>query len=601
MALPTPVYNMTINFKNNFWGYFKFYYSILRNKLVFYLLLSMCVSFLDSIGLTMFLPLLQIASGDSGVEHASGGLRYFSNILEFFGLSQSITGVLVILVVVFLLKGVVKYIQMRYKAKIQYLFIKKIRYILLDDLQNLTYKGYLKLDAGTIQNTLIAEVQRLYQTMNYYFYAAQYVVMLLTYVLFAVLADWKFASLVMLGAGLTSIFYKRIYKLTKKASVQSSLKGNDFNSYLIQAVTYFKYLKVTYTFPLYTKKLKSVVEKTETLNRKMGNLGAISNAFREPIIVVVIAVVIFIQIKYMGNNMSSVLVSLLLFYRALTYLMLVQQFWQIFMQNIGSMELISSLSVKMQKNAETTAGLSYNGFTGRISFSNVSFNYGNTIILNNLSLDIEKNKMVALIGESGSGKSTAANILSSLLQPNNGEVVIDNIPLLKYDKNLYRKSVGYISQEPVVFNDTIFNNVTLWSEPTPENIKRFWEVIKLASADRFILELEEKENTILGDNGLFISGGQKQRISIARELYKNVEILILDEATSALDNETEKVIQENIESLHGKYTILIIAHRLSTIKKSDMIYILSKGSVLDNGTYNDLITRSNIFNKMVNA
>src|SRR5690606_17764987 len=154
---------------------------------------------------------------------------------------------------------------------------------------------------------------------------------------------------------------------------------------------------------------------------------------------------------------------------------------------------------------------------------------------------IPKNTTIALIGESGSGKTTLANLIAGLIEPNKGEMLIDGVRINTLNLNSYRSQIGYISQEPVIFSDDIFNNITFWAERTPENEERFWEVVKLASLEDFIQSQSKQELTLLGDNGILISGGQKQRISIARELYKNAEILIFDEATSALDSETEKV------------------------------------------------------------
>ena len=163
----------------------------------------------------------------------------------------------------------------------------------------------------------------------------------------------------------------------------------------------------------------------------------------------------------------------------------------------------------------------------------------------------------------------------------------------------YQKRIGYIAQEPVVFSDTIFNNITFWDSPNEENIKRFQKAIEQASIKKFIEELPEKENTLLGNNGINLSGGQKQRISIARELYKEIDILILDEATSALDSETEREIQENIDKLKGNYTIVIIAHRLSTIKSADVICLMDQGRLSDQGNFDELIIKSDKFKRMV--
>src|SRR5690554_5091930 len=210
-----------------------------------------------------------------------------------------------------------------------------------------------------------------------------------------------------------------------------------------------------------------------------------------------------------------------------------------------------------------------------------------------------KNQSVAFVGESGSGKTTLVNLISGLLKPNKGQVKIDGTNLDELKKSSYQSRIGYIAQEPVIFNDTIFNNVTFWAEPTEENKTKFYEAITKASIAEFIGTLKNKENTLLGNNGINLSGGQKQRISIARELYKDIDILILDEATSALDSETEKEIQTNIDALKGNYTILIIAHRLSTIKNTDMVYLMDKGKIVGQGNFAQLAQNSERFRKMV--
>jgi subfamily B ATP-binding cassette protein MsbA len=191
------------------------------------------------------------------------------------------------------------------------------------------------------------------------------------------------------------------------------------------------------------------------------------------------------------------------------------------------------------------------------------------------------------------------NLIIGLLEPTSGQILINGTERSLFDKATYRRRFGYITQEPVIFNDNIFNNVTFWDEKTPENLARFREAIRLANIESFVESLPEKEETKLGDNGMLVSGGQKQRISIARELYKEVDVLILDEATSALDSETERSIQENIENLRGKYTIIIVAHRLSTVKKADKILVLNGGNVEGEGSFEELVDRNSLFKRMV--
>src|SRR5690606_30822275 len=250
------------------------------------LFLCVLVSFLDGIGLAMFMPLLQMV-GDSEVDGSTvsmGNLKFITDSMEAIGLSLSLNSVLIFLILLFFLKGLMKLFQGYYLVKLRHQFMSTVRNGLVTDLNNLSYKGFLKLDAGKIQNTLIAEVQRLFQTMNHYFNASQSGVMILTYVILAFLANYQFAILVAIGAGLSNFLYKRIYHLTKNASIAFSRSGNDFNSYLLQAIQYFKYLKSTNYFTKYSVRSRQVIKESEQLNSKMGFYSAISLSIREPII-----------------------------------------------------------------------------------------------------------------------------------------------------------------------------------------------------------------------------------------------------------------------------------------------------------------------------
>ena len=233
------------------------------------------------------------------------------------------------------------------------------------------------------------------------------------------------------------------------------------------------------------------------------------------------------------------------------------------------------------------------------AIQNLSWDIQMKKVIDNISLSIKEKQTIALVGESGAGKTTLANIICGLTTPDAGNLLINNQIIKESQLNSYRSKIGYITQEAAIFNDTIFNNVTFWAKKDEASVTRFWKCIELVSLTNFIHTLDEKENTYLGNNGVLVSGGQKQRISIARELYKNIELLIMDEATSALDSETESYIKENIENLQGQYTMVIIAHRLSTIKHADCIYLIENGRIKNYGNYNELILTSKKFKKMV--
>ena len=279
----------------------------------------------------------------------------------------------------------------------------------------------------------------------------------------------------------------------------------------------------------------------------------------------------------------------------------VQLSWNGFLKYVGSIKNLEEFQNSLAKENEKLDGFNFENIDDSIDLKNISFYYSEkSKIINNLNYTIKKNTTTAIVGKSGSGKTTLVNIIAGLLEPVSGEVLIDGTGLNQYNRNSYRRKIGFISQETVVFNDTLFNNITFWDEKSQENKNRFLAVIQKVDLSGFLNNSELKEDTVLGDNGVMMSGGQRQRLSIARELYKQNEILILDEATSSLDSETEKLIQESIDYIKGSVTILIIAHRLSTIKSADTILVLKNGVIESSGCFAELMRNSKSFEKMVN-
>jgi len=239
-------------------------------------------------------------------------------------------------------------------------------------------------------------------------------------------------------------------------------------------------------------------------------------------------------------------------------------------------------------------------FSDSMVLSDTFVSYNENNVLTDISITIPKNNMIALVGPSGSGKTTLVAVLTGLIPPDKGEFRIDNHLLSEYDLADFRSKIGYVSQDPVIFNDSIFNNVTLWDAKTELSLQKFNSVCRLTHLDEMINNLDKKEDSGTGDFGITLSGGQKQRISIARELYRDVELLVFDEATSSLDAITEQIIRENIQSIRGKVTIILIAHRLSTIRFADRIYFIEGGRITASGTYDELMQTSPDFLKMVN-
>lgn len=590
------------NFISKYFKYFSFFYEYLGAKLFVLIGFSLLVGILDGIGLALFIPVFQMAADGFTQENrdALGNLDFLMDWIEALGFGLNLNVILTVMVVLFLVKSVLKFYDGVWKTTLQMEFVKKLRYEMVDGLGGMSYKNFVNLDAGKIQNTLSGEVFKVTYSFLTYFSTIQFVVLLSVYVTLALLSNFQFAILVGIGGFLSNFLFKMIFKFTEKASVGVTAYNHEFQSYLIQAVHNFKYLKATDYFSKYKLKLKAIIDSIEFEQRKIGVYNSLLASTREPIVLIIVVIVILVQVNYMGGQMATILASLLFFYRALNYLISLQTSWQGFVAHYGGIVAAMELMDEFRSLKEPLGTNPSPEKISAIQIQDLNFSYKPEIpILKNVNLDIEPLKTIALVGGSGSGKTTMVNLIIGLLEPTSGKININSQDRNLIERSSYRRRFGYITQEPVIFNDDIFNNVTFWDEKTPENISRFNEAIRLANIETFVADLPLKESTKLGDNGMLVSGGQKQRISIARELYKNVDVLILDEATSALDSETERSIQENIDNLRGKYTIIIVAHRLSTVKKADQILVLEAGNIVGEGSFNSLAESSKLFKRMV--
>lgn len=588
--------------KRNFSSFF-FFYQFLRYRIFFALLFSLLVGVLDGFGLAMFLPLMQKVDG--GAESASyeadgmGGLSFIVTGMEKVGLPFTLTGVLVMMLVFFMLKGFFRFLEGYNRVMNQRYFIKRLRFSNIDLLAGYSYKAFVLSDSGRIQNTFSAEVERVVTAYRSYFSSIQFGVLVFVYIVMAFMANPQFTLMVAIGGGLTNFIYKRIYATTKKLSRELTKKNHGFQGLLIQKVAFFKYLKATGYLPLYGKKLKLTILQIERHARKMGMLSSALQSLREPVVIAVVISVIMLQVNVMHQPLGQIVLSLLFFYRSLSFLMAVQNHWNTFLGVSGSLENMNEFARELKRDQDKQGKDKFGRFASKVSVQHVDFNYGNTPILRDVSFDINRNETVALVGESGSGKTTLMNLLAGLMLPDGGQIKLDDHAMASLDRGTFQRRIGYITQDPVIFNDTVFNNVTLWASPTPEHIARFYAVLKQAAIYDFVMEMPQKEASLLGNNGIMVSGGQKQRLSIARELYKQVDFLFFDEATSALDSETERAIQQNIDQLKGQYTMVMIAHRLSTVKNADKVILLSKGRIEAVGSFEELSERSGTFKRMV--
>ncbi len=583
----------------NIFSSFRFFYAYLANSVFLVFFFSFCVAILDGLGLSMFLPLLNMVSDKGSKKVDSSFFQILETLYGYIDVNVNLNVVLVTMVIFFVLKGAFFFIYSFYNVKLLELFSSKLRIQTLDAINSMAYEEFALTSIGRIQNGLTGEIDRIVLAFVSYFGSMQQLAMVVVYAVFAFFTDFRFALFVVLGSVLTNFLFKHLYNYTKNISKNMSYFFDVYEGKIIQHIQNFKYIKSTGYLDLFTSKLKESIFEIQKSRTELGVINSIMVAIREPILVLVIACVIFVMTTFLGSSLSLILMSLLFFYRALSSLTILQTNWNQFLMVSGSMNNIQDFLNHMAGKKERKGFKEITRFKDSIRLTDVTFFYGDTLILDKINLHIFKNKSIAFVGESGSGKSTLVNILAGLLKSHQGQMLVDDLHFEDLVKETYQKRIGYITQEPVIFNDTIFNNVTLWAERNKVNYERFTKAIQNASISNYIDSLPDNDSTVLGHSGISLSGGQRQRLSIARELYKDIDILIMDEATSALDSETEFAINESLALLHGKLTIISVAHRLSTIKNADQVVLMGHGKILGSGSFESLYHELPKFKRMV--
>ncbi|SMP96112.1 ATP-binding cassette, subfamily B, MsbA [Epilithonimonas pallida] len=556
------------------------------------------MALLDGVGLTMFVPLIQVADGVNSVKGDNKLIHIVSVFFKFIHLEVNVINMLVLIIIIFLLKAVFFYFTQFFQTLTLQSFVKKIRVDLIFGLRDLSYKEFISTDIGRLQSSLIGESSQMAQACAQYIESIKSGMVVFIYLCMAFFIDWKFSILILVGGFLTNQIYNRFYVKTKKLSRELNKNNHQYGGIVIENVNNFKYLKATGRNIFFTDRMLNILYQMIDKNILVGRLQARLSAMREPIMITLVCVIIGFQVTVVGVALSSIMIILMLFYRAMAYLMSMQGSWNNYLATTGSIENIKDYQIYLKKNAEPEIGKSGLTEINKIELKNLSVSFGDRKILNDINVEIVKNQSVALVGESGSGKSTLVNILSGLLKYDTGQYLVNGIDFTTINRFDFKNKIGYISQEPTIFNADIFDNITFWADRTEENINKFFHVAKLCSIYDFINNLPNGYNELLGYNGMNISGGQKQRISIARELFRDVQILIMDEATSALDSETEAEIKQSIDSLKGKITIISIAHRLSTIREADKIFLMNNGDLEISGNFDELKSKSDYFRRM---
>lgn len=424
---------------------------------------------------------------------------------------------------------------------------------------------------------------------------------LIVFIVMLFLISAKLALFTLVILPITGGVIAEIIKRLKKRALQSQETMGRIVNILDEA---FGGMRVIYAFNARNFLLKKIEDETafhKKVNLSLSRKNELASPLSELLGVVIVAIILYYGGRSVLAGDESLSASSFILFLTI-YASMIQPAKN-FSNGITSLQkgLISARRIFEIIDTESLIqdkpnAIALDKFKERIEFKNVSFAYNETPVLKNINLVVEKGKTIALVGPSGGGKSTLADLVPRFYDPQQGEVLLDGRSLTDYQLESLRKEMGIVTQESILFNDTIFNNIAFGMENVKE--EDVIRAAKVANAHDFIIQTEEGYQTKIGERGTKLSGGQRQRLSIARAVLKNPPILILDEATSALDSESERLVQDALTKLMENRTSIVIAHRLSTIQHADEIIVVQNGEIVERGKHDQLMAGSGLYSKL---
>ena len=414
--------------------------------------------------------------------------------------------------------------------------------------------------------------------------------------------NWRLSLIAIIMIPIASIIAKRLGKRISKVVTEAQEKSGDLNKYLIDLFKNHKVIKIFQRENYEHERSEKFVNDLKEKSIKIATVFIRSSPIMEIVTGIMIAILIFYSGKLIMNeqlsinNFFSFLAAMMLSYQPVKALATVNVSIG---QGLSAGKRILPIIDQQNEILENKNGELLKIDDATIKLENVNFSYksnANNIVLKDININITGKKMTALVGHSGSGKSTILNLIPRVYDADTGEILIDNQKIKDLNLNSLRKEISIVDQNTTLFDDTVFNNIKYAKpEATDEEV---FNASKMSMSTDFIEKLENKFETLIGENGVKLSGGEKQRISIARALLKDSKIILLDEATSSLDSETEEKIQKAIEKLTKNKTTVVIAHRLSTILNSENIYVIDKGKVEASGKHEELLKESILYKNL---
>ncbi|MBJ7881813.1 ABC transporter ATP-binding protein [Gelidibacter salicanalis] len=527
---------------------------------------------------------------------------FISDKIETYGDFKVLMMMVGVIISIFMLKNLFNYLAMFYITFLRNGVLKDIRNVMFDKIVTLPLAFYSEKSKGDTISRVSSDVD---EVKNSFLAVLEMIVREPLTILFSLIAmlvlSPKLTLFVFIFIPISGFIISKVGKSLKKGSLKVQQEQGIFLSILEETMSGLRIIKAFDVEHVFAKKFENSNQRYNNYSNTLLNRQNLASPISEFLGIIVIGILLVYggYLVFVDNSMdaSFFIGYITLAYNILTPAKAIAKASYSVKKGNGAANRILEFLESDNTIKEIENPIVKDAFESNITVSNISFKYDDDLVLKNFNLNVPKGKTVALVGQSGSGKSTIANLLTRFYDVNEGAITIDGVNIKDLSQTSLRGMLGVVSQDSILFNDTINNNLKIGKQNATDD--EVIEALKIANAWEFVKDLPKGIESNIGDSGNKLSGGQKQRLSIARAVLKNPPIMILDEATSALDTESERLVQSALENMMRNRTSIVIAHRLSTIQNADEIVVMQKGEIVEQGKHNELIEKNGVYKMLV--
>ncbi|MGO4818951.1 ABC transporter ATP-binding protein [Flavobacterium sp. W22_SRS_FP1] len=588
-----------------------------KSHIVWNVIYNILYAFFSTISMLTIFPVLEVLFGKTKVilkepvYTGIGNLKQFGSDFLYYKISEltkdngiqvALLFVVLMVIITFLFKNLFNYLASHHIMHLKNGVLRDLRKSMYKKIVELPISYYSEKRKGDIMARMLGDVN---EVQNSFFSILELVVKEPLTIIFALVTMFiistKLTLFVLIFMPISGWIISKVAKNLRAQSLQAQRESGFLISIVDETLGGLKVIKSYNAETTFKGRFNDSVTRLLNLTNSIGSKNNLATPLSEFLGVTTIAILLF----YGGNLVlvektldgSAFIVYLTLAFNILTPAKAISKASYSVKNGLAAAERVFEvLEVENEITSKENA-IDKNTFDSNITIKNINFKYEEESVLKDFSLQVKKGQTIALVGQSGSGKSTIANLLTRFYDVNEGTISIDGTDIKDINLQSLRGLMGLVTQDSILFNDSIKANISLGQQNATDD--EIIEALKIANAYEFVKDLPKGIYTNIGDSGNKLSGGQKQRLSIARAVLKNPPIMILDEATSALDTESEKFVQVALENMMQNRTSIVIAHRLSTIQKADSIVVMQKGKIVEQGTHDELIAQDGMYNKLV--